>query len=55
LPNKKPNAKKITPKDRDLINNLNALENLNWVNKSYTNVEKVLKLPKKPIEKNNTN
>ena len=38
------------------MNNFNALRKLNFKNKLYisnTNVEKVLKLPKKPITRNN--
>ena len=58
LPIKKPNAKAITPKAIEIKNNFNAKTNCNFKiksNKSLTKVEKVLKLPKKPIKKNNTN
>ncbi len=46
----------MIPSDIEAINNFNALENFNCkhkLNKSYTNEEKELRLPKKPIEKNN--
>ena len=48
----------MIPRDTDIIKSLKALENLSCKhnsNKSYTNAEKVLKLPKNPIETNNTN
>ena len=48
----------MIPNDKELKNNFNALINLNCKkksNKSYTNVEKVLKLPTQPIKQNNTN
>ncbi len=58
IPNKNPIENNNTPKVREIINNSNALKNLNFLNKSYAskmNVEKVLKLPNTPIEKNNPN
>ena len=48
----------MIPKEKEKENSLNALKSLNFRSnsyKSYTNVEKVLRLPKKPIIKNNTN
>ena len=53
---KKPIKKKINAKRIDEISILIILDNFrskdSW-NKSNINVEKVLKLPRKPIEKNN--
>ena len=56
IKNKNPNAKAMMPSNIEIKNNLNALENLNCkhkLNKLYINEEKELRLPKKPIEKNN--
>ncbi len=56
LPNSNPNPNPIIPRSKEIINNLNALENFNRKHKSntsYTNDEKVLRLPIKPTEKNN--
>jgi len=58
LPNKNPSANAIIPREEEIKNKFNALENFNRKhksNRSYINAEKVLRLPKKPIEKNNTN
>ena len=56
-PNINPSTKKEIPKNKETINNLKALKNFNCrhnSNRSLTNEEKLLKLPKKPIEKNKT-
>ena len=52
-----PNAKAIIARENDKANDFNAFTNLRFIiesNKSWINVEKVLKLPRKPIIKNNT-
>ena len=52
----KPKPKAIIPEAKERRKRFNAIKNLNCTNKSnksYTNEEKVLKLPKKPIEQNN--
>ena len=48
----------MIPKTEEIKNNLNALKKFNFKkisNISYINVEKVLKLPKNPTEKNSPN
>ena len=58
LPKNNPHAKAMIPMEEEMIKNLKALKNSNCKhksNRSQTNEEKVLRLPKKPIEKNNIN
>ena len=48
----------MIPIDAEMKNNFKALKNFDCKyksNRSETNEEKVLRLPKKPIEQNNTN